>query len=128
MKRREFKQLQGGGSPGGGASIITFQILRVLRGAGLNCNAMECLVLNVSCGSNAASPGDVVAVYDEKGCVFNAPEHLLYERRGSAVQMKNFAYRMHDPLVFEPGTEDIAAPTGPCRWVAQDLCCTEEQS
>jgi hypothetical protein len=121
----EIRPRGGGGS--GGTPTILFQIIRVLRGVGLNCNAMECEVLNASCGSGV-SAGDLVTVYDEMGCVFNSPEHLLYGRRGYAIQMKNFAYRMHDPLIFEPGTEDIAAPTGPCRWSAQNLCCVEEDS
>jgi hypothetical protein len=112
---------------GGGATTILFEIVRVLRGVGLNCNAMECEVLNVSCGGSGVAVGDLVAVYDERGCVFNSPEHLLYGRRGYAIQMKNFAYRMHDPLQFEAGTEDIAAPTGACRWAAQNLCCVEEE-
>jgi hypothetical protein len=116
-----------GAVSGDGTPTILFQIIRVLRGVGLNCNAMECEVLNASCGSGV-SAGDLVTVYDEMGCVFNSPEYLLYGRRGYAIQMKNFAYRMHDPLIFEPGTEDIAAPTGSCRWAAQNLCCVEEDS
>jgi hypothetical protein len=115
------------GGGGTGAHSIMFRIIRVLRGVGLNCNAMECEVLNASCGSGV-SAGDIETVYDEIGCVFNAPEHLLYDRRGYAIQMKNFAYRIHDPLIFEPGTESIAAPTGSCRWAAQNLCCVEEDS
>lgn len=110
---------------GGGTPTILFEIVRVLRGVGLNCNAMECIVLNASCGASV-SAGDTVTVYDEIGCVFNAPEHLLYGSRGYAIQMKNFDYRIHDPLIFEPGTEDIAAPTGSCRWCAQSKCCVEE--
>jgi hypothetical protein len=90
---------------------------------------MECEVLNVSCGGQSvASIGDIVTVYDEIGCVFNAPEILLIGRRGYAKQMSNPIYRMHDPLVFEPGTEDIAAPTGKCRWAADRLCCVEEDT
>jgi hypothetical protein len=116
-------------SGGSGPHHILFVILRVLRGVGLNCNAMECEVLNVSCGGESvASIGDIVTVYDEMGCVFNAPEILLIGRRGYAKQMSNPIYRMHDPLVFEPGTEDIAAPTGKCRWAADRLCCVEEDT
>jgi hypothetical protein len=113
-------------SVGGGTPSILFEIIRVLRGAGLNCNAMECEILNSSCGSGV-SVGDIVTVYDEMGCVFNAPEHLLISRRGYAIKMSNFTYRIQDPLIFEVGTEDIAAPEGSCRWSAQNLCCVEER-
>jgi hypothetical protein len=117
------------GGGGSGPATILFEIVRVLRGVGLNCNAMECEVLNVSCkGPSGVSIGDLVAVYDEIGCVFNAPEYLLLGRRGYAIQMSNPVYRLQDPLIFEPGTEDIAAPVGSCRWSAQTLCCIEEQT
>lgn len=115
-------------STGGHASIL-FKILRVLRGVGLNCNAMECEVLNVSCGGESlVSIGDIETVYDEMGCVFNAAEILLVGRKGYAKQMSNPSYRIQDPLVFEPGTEDIATPTGRCRWAADRLCCVEEDT
>lgn len=113
-------------SGGGGAPTIMFEIVRIVRGAGLNCNAMECEVLNVSCSASGIRPGQTVIVYDELGCSFNAPEHLLVGIRGYAKSMDNPSE--NDPLVFEPGTEDIAAPTGSCRWCVQKLCCIEEDS
>jgi hypothetical protein len=116
-------------SSGGGAGTpsILFEIVRVLRGFGLNCNAMECEVINITCGGGGVSIGDIVTVYDEIGCIFNAPEHLLAGLRGYAIQMGNPSYASDDPLVFEPGTEDIAKPTGSCRWCAQSTCCVEEE-
>ena len=113
---------------GGGTPTILFEVVRVLRGVGLNCNAMECDILNVSCSEISVSAGDTVTVYDEIGCVFNAPEHLLLGRRGYAIKMSNPSYRMNDPLIIESGTEDIAAPSGSCRWCAQTLCCVEEET
>jgi hypothetical protein len=111
----------------GGTPTILFEIIRVLRGFGLNCNAMECEVINISCGDNSVTIGDIVTVYDEIGCIFNAPEHLLAGLRGYAIKMGNPSYASDDPLVFEPGTEDIAKPTGNCRWCAQNTCCVEEE-
>jgi hypothetical protein len=109
---------------GSGTTHILFEIVRVARGFGLNCNAMECLILNVSCSSAISLVGTEVIVYDELGCVFNAPEPLLLGIRGYAKKMSNASSL--DPLVFEPGTEDIAAPTGSCRWSVDRLCCVEE--
>jgi hypothetical protein len=115
---------------GGGVSsrsdTILFEIVRIERGVGLNCNAMEVEVLNVSCGTTIVSQGDLVTVYDEIGCVFNAPEHLLIGMRGYAIRMDNPDYPDTEILEFAEGTEDIAVPTGRCRWAAQTLCCVEE--
>lgn len=110
-----------------GTPSILFEIVRVLRGFGLNCNAMECEVINITCGGGGVSIGDIVIVYDEIGCIFNAPEHLLNGLRGYAIKMGNPSYASDDPLIFEPGTEDIAKPTGNCRWCAQSTCCVEEE-
>lgn len=111
---------------GSGTETVLFEIVRIERGVGLNCNAMECEVLNISCKSSLVAIGDLITVYDEIGCVFNAPQHLLIGMRGYAIRMDNPDYAQDEPLVFEEGTEDIAAPTGACRWAAQTLCCVEE--
>lgn len=113
------------GGEGGGGEKILFEIIRPLRGVGLDCNAMECAVLNVACGMISPQIGDVVAVYDELGCVFNAPELLLTGVRGYAVNMGNPDYG-NDPLTISPGTEGIEEPEGDCRWSVDTLCCVEE--
>lgn len=122
-----YQETRPRGGRGGGTTTILFEIVRVLRGVGLNCNAMECEVLNVSCGGSGVAVGDLVTVYDEIGCIFNAPEHLLAGLRGYAIRMGNPSYAADDPLVFEAGTESIASPTGTCRWCAQSTCCVEEE-
>jgi hypothetical protein len=116
----------GGGGGGTGAEKILFEIKSIARGVGLNCNAMEVEVLNVSCGATIVSQGDIVIVYDELGCVFNGPEHLLLGKRGYAVRMENPDYPDTEILEFAEGTEDIAVPTGLCRWAAEKICCIEE--
>jgi hypothetical protein len=113
---------EGGGS---GGETILFEIIRPLRGVGVDCNAMECEVLNVSCGLASPSIGALVPVYDELGCVFNAPEALLNGKRGYATRMSNPQYG-NDPLTITPGTEGISEPTGVCRWSVQVMCCVEE--
>jgi hypothetical protein len=115
-----------GGGGGGGTEKILFEIKSIARGVGLNCNAMEVEVLNVSCGATIVSQGDIVIVYDELGCVFNGPEHLLFGKRGYAVRMENPDYPDTEILEFAEGTEDIAVPTGLCRWAAEKICCIEE--
>ena len=113
-------------SGGGGGEIIMFEIERVLRGVGLNCNAMECRVLNVSCNMIGVKVGDLLPVYDEIGCSFNAPEHMLVGLRGYAVRMNNHKNPADETLEFAEGTEDIATPKGNCRWVVNKICCIEE--
>jgi hypothetical protein len=116
------------GEGGGGSEDVLFEIIRPLRGVGLDCNAMECEVLNVSCRLSTVSIGDIITVYDELACVFNAPERLLTGKRGYAKRMSNpsYDYGYEDPLIISPGTEGISEPEGECRWCVQVLCCVEE--
>lgn len=108
-------------SGGGDGAIIAFEITDIYRGFGLNCNAVEAVVLNVSSGSGVAE-GDEIIVWDiDLGCNFALPPNLLIGLRGKASRMTNNV----DPYTWV-GPDTI--PEGPTRWEVIRLCCAEEES
>lgn len=102
---------------GSGATIISFQIVDVVRGVGFLCNAMECIVIGVNCGLTTPAEGDTVIVWDGPSCSFNLPFELLDGQYGYAVRMTTPADYFADG-----GLESER----PCRWEVLRMCCAEE--
>lgn len=102
---------------------VQFVITDIYRGIGLNCNAVEAVVQNVSCGASWPLVGDEIIVWDSLGCRFNCPMDLLIGVRGYAERMTT------PPADSELGLEQFASgpqPERPCRWEVDELCCVEE--
>lgn len=107
------------GGDGDGA-IIAFEITDIYRGFGLNCNAVEAVVTNVSSGAGVAE-GDEIIVWDiDLGCNFALPPNLLIGLKGKASRMVNNV----NPYTWI-GPDTI--PEGPTRWEVIRLCCAEEE-
>lgn len=105
---------------GGDGAIIAFQVTDIYRGFGLNCNAVEAVVTNVSSGSGVAE-GDSIIVWDiDLGCNFALPPNLLIGLKGKASRMTNNV----NPYTWV-GPDTI--PEGPTRWEVIRLCCSEEE-
>lgn len=107
------------GSKSGGAEIIHFRIIEVLRGVGLDCNACLCEVINTACGMGSPAIGDEVPVWDGLGCNFNLPESLL-------IGLEGYAMKMTNPNAGGEESDTEFTETGPCRWEVQRMCCAEE--
>lgn len=127
MKRREFKQLQGGGGGTSGPTKIRFTILSTSFTVGLGalgCDHVIALVNHVSCGANDVAVGDEVEVYDPEYCHFNLPIPLLVGLSGSATRMKSENYQEGLEYPFECAAELRAAK---CMFMIDSLCCAEEE-
>lgn len=115
----------GGGT---GQPQIMFEVLDIVRGKGLGCNAVEVEILNVSCEADTSLIGTETVVWDGLGCHFNLPMELLIGKRGYALRMTTPpAYSMLALEQFDPSVwGDSPQPTYPCRWEVDKLCCVEE--
>lgn len=124
----------GGGS---GLTVVMFEILDIYRGIGLNCNAVEARILNVSCNGTAesnpqsgsvsvsglsSSIGGTIIVWDSLGCIFNCPMDLLIGVRGYATRMTTPEDGSSLALEQFPSGPQ---PERPCRWEVTTLCCVE---
>ncbi len=127
MKRREFKQLQGGGGGTSGAPTIRFTILSTAFTVGLGalgCDHVIVRVNHISCGGTGVAVGDEQEVYDPEYCHFNLPIELLVGLSGTATLMKSENYQEGLEYPLECVAELRA---GKCMWMIDTLCCSEEE-
>ena len=115
MKRREHKQLQGGGT-GNASVIIQFRPTDICAGIGLTCDCVTAVVVTSSCGSTIR-PGEEVQVWDQSRDFFQMPEDLLFNSIGWAHKVK----------VTEEEQYDLPFDIGPCRWVVFAMRCVEQE-